>query len=137
MLAGFLAKCFKRTVNVGCVKGITGGKYKAVNVSKSFDIAVEKTDTFGSFEVGYLSSGTVDQAYLSLRLAVSEFMADTNGSLPILLDDSLTQFDDNRQKTALEFLRDYSNKNQIIMFTCHKAISDTAEALGGKKISIS
>lgn len=118
-------------------KGITGGKYKAVNVSKSFDISVEKADTFGSFEVGYLSSGTVDQAYLSLRLAVSEFMAETNGALPVLLDDSLTQFDDKRQKTALEFLKDYSNKNQIIMFTCHKVISDTAEALGGKKISIS
>ncbi len=118
-------------------KGITGGKYKAVNVSKSFDISVEKADTFGSYEVGYLSSGTVDQAYLSLRLAVSEFMADTNGALPILLDDSLTQFDDKRQKTALEFLKDYSNKNQIIMFTCHKSICDTAEDLGGKKISIS
>ncbi len=115
-------------------KGITGGKYKSVNVSKSFDISVEKADTFGSFEIGYLSSGTVDQAYLSLRLALSEFIADTNESLPIMLDDSLAQFDDNRTKTALEFLKKYAAENQIIMFTCHKSISDTAEALGGKKL---
>lgn len=110
--------------------GITGGKYNGINVSKSFDISVQKTDIFGSFDSAYLSSGTVDQAYLSLRLALSELITDENGTLPIMLDDSLAQFDDNRQKIALEYLKKYSNKNQIIMFTCHKYISDTAKNLG-------
>ena len=110
--------------------GITGGKYNGINVSKSFDISVQKTDIFGSFDSAYLSSGTVDQAYLSLRLALSELITDENGTLPIMLDDSLAQFDDNRQKIALEYLKKYSNKNQIIMFTCHKYLSDTAKNLG-------
>ena len=110
--------------------GITGGKYNGINVSKSFDISVQKTDIFGSFDSAYLSSGTVDQAYLSLRLALSELITDENGTLPIMLDDSLAQFDDNRQKIALEYLKKYSDKNQIIMFTCHKYISDTAKNLG-------
>lgn len=112
--------------------GITGGKYQSLNVSKSFDITVQKADTFGSHELGYLSSGTVDQAYLSLRLALNELMTDDSDSLPVLLDDSLAQFDDNRQKIALEYLKEYSKENQIIMFTCHKNISDTAENLGAK-----
>lgn len=112
--------------------GITGGKYQSLNVSKSFDITVQKADTFGSHELGYLSSGTVDQAYLSLRLALNKLMTDGEDSLPVLLDDSLTQFDDNRQKIALEYLKEYSKENQIIMFTCHKNISDTAENLGAK-----
>ena len=110
--------------------GITGGKYNGINVSKSFDISVQKTDIFGSFDSAYLSSGTVDQAYLSLRLALSELITDENGTLPIMLDDSLAQFDDNRQKIALEYLKKYSDKNQIIMFTCHKYLSDTAKKLG-------
>lgn len=110
--------------------GITGGKYNGINVSKSFDISVQKTDIFGSFDSAYLSSGTIDQAYLSLRLALSELITDENGTLPIMLDDSLAQFDDNRQKIALEYLKKYSDKNQIIMFTCHKYISDTAKNLG-------
>ena len=117
-------------------KGITGGKYKAISVSKSFDIAVEKADSFGSYEIGYLSSGTADQAYLSLRLALSEFMGDTNGALPIMLDDSLAQFDDNRQKTAIKFLKDYSDKNQVIMFTCHKSVTDIAITAGGKALDL-
>ncbi|MBO5211068.1 MAG: AAA family ATPase [Clostridia bacterium] len=110
--------------------GITGGKYNGISVSKSFDISVQKADIFGSFDSAYLSSGTVDQAYLSLRLALSELITNENGTLPIMLDDSLVQFDDKRQKTALEYLKKYSYKSQIIMFTCHKYISETAENLG-------
>ena len=53
-----------------------------------------------------------------------------------MLDDSLAQFDDNRQKIALEYLKEYSNKNQIIMFTCHKYISDIAENLGANNINM-
>lgn len=116
--------------------GITDGKYQSLNVSKSFDISVQKADQFGSFDSAYLSSGTVDQAYLSLRLALSELINDSNDSLPIMLDDSLAQFDDNRQKTAIKYLKEYSNKNQIIMFTCHKYISDTAENLGANSINM-
>ncbi len=116
--------------------GITGGRYQSLNVSKSFDISVQKADQFGSFDSAYLSSGTVDQAYLSLRLALSELINDSNDSLPIMLDDSLAQFDDNRQKIAIKYLKEYSNKNQIIMFTCHKYISDTAENLGANSINM-
>ncbi len=116
--------------------GITGGKYQSLNISKSFDISVQKADQFGSFDSAYLSSGTVDQAYLSLRLALSELINDSNDTLPIMLDDSLAQFDDNRQKIAIEYLKEYSTKNQIIMFTCHKYISDTAKNLGANNISM-
>ena len=116
--------------------GITGGKYNGINVSKSFDISVQKTDIFGSFDSAYLSSGTLDQAYLSLRLALSELITDSTASLPIMLDDSLAQFDDNRQKTALEYLKNYSSQSQVIMFTCHKYLSNTAKDLGANSINM-
>lgn len=107
--------------------GITGGNYKNMTISKSFDIAVEKTDVFGSRELDYLSSGTADQAYLSLRLALSQLIAQNSETLPILLDDSLAQYDDMRTDAAIKFLSEYSQNNQIIMFTCHKSISDCAK----------
>ena len=59
-------------------------------------------------------------------------MTDTNNELPIMLDDALAQFDDERQKIAIDYLKKYSEKHQIIMFTCHKYISDTAKNLGAK-----
>ena len=113
------------------LSALTGGKYSAMGISKSLDITAEEREKFVSREIGYLSSGTADQAYLSLRLALSRLMADSEG-LPVLMDDSLSQYDDKRLKTAMEFLKDYSNENQIILFTCHSEVCRLAEALGAE-----
>lgn len=115
---------------------LTGGNYRNMSISKSFDIAVEKTDVFGTKELDYLSSGTVDQAYLSLRLALSKLICEETEALPIILDDALAQYDDTRTQTALEFLKEYSTNGQIILFTCHKAITKMAEDLGANKITL-
>ena len=114
---------------------ITGNKYQNMTVSKSFDINVEAKGMPISRESDYLSSGTVDQAYLSLRLAVSKMLSGDGTSLPILLDDSLAQYDDKRLNTAINFLKDYSKDTQIIMFTCHNSISNSAETKGANKVS--
>lgn len=108
---------------------ITGGKYGSMGISKSFDISVEEAENFGSRELGFLSSGTADQAYLSLRLAVSQLICEGE-ALPIMLDDALAQYDDERAKTALEFLAEYASASQVIMFTCHKSICDAANTVG-------
>ena len=108
---------------------LTDGKYANVNISKSMDITVEETDNFGTREVEYLSNGTVDQAYLSLRLALSELISE-NENLPVLLDDVFCQYDDKRTKTAMEFLKEYSSASQALLFTCHNSICDISEKLG-------
>ncbi len=112
---------------------ITNGKYQDMSISKSFDINVEAKGVFGGKELEYLSSGTADQAYLSLRLALLELM---DLKLPVFMDDSLAQFDDNRAKTALTFLKQYSEAGQIIMFTCHHTLADTAKQLGAESINL-
>ncbi len=113
-------------------KGLTGGRYEGMQISKSFDISVEKSGVFGGKESAYLSAGTYDQAYLSLRLALSSLMFDNAEGLPILLDDVLTQYDDKRAETALEYLKEYSEYGQIIMFTCHRSIYSSAEKAGAE-----
>ncbi len=117
-------------------QGLTGGKYNGMNISKSFEITVEKADAFGTKEIDYLSSGTADQAYLSLRLAVCELMAQNDNRLPVLLDDALAQYDDTRTKTALEFLKQYSLDGQIILFTCHNSVLNSAKSSGANEIII-
>lgn len=113
-------------------KDLTGGKYESVQISKSFDITVEKSGIFGGKESAYLSSGTYDQAYLSLRLALSALIFENGDSLPILLDDALTQYDDSRAETALKYFKEYSEKGQIIMFTCHRSIYSSAQKAGAE-----
>ena len=92
-----------------------------MNISKEFDVAVESSDIFGSHEWQYLSSGTADQVYFALRLAVSELLAKECNGLPIFIDDAFAQYDDTRLNEAINFLKDYSSKNQVLYFTCHKA----------------
>ncbi len=115
--------------------GLTGGRYEAMSISKAFDIAVNKTDTFGSKELDYLSSGTQDQAYLSLRLALAELINEES-SLPVILDDSLAQYDDTRTKIALTFLKDYAQDGQIIMFTCHNSVITLSKDLDANIIRL-
>ena len=110
-------------------KGLTAGKYSNMTISSSFKINLQESKMPISRDAEYLSSGTVDQAYLSLRLAVAELMSE-NTSLPVFLDDALSQFDDRRALTAIKFLTKFSEKNQILLFTCHKSITAFAGAAG-------
>ncbi len=109
----------KRTAEI--FSSLTGERYSDVNISDDFEIAVESAQIFGSREWQYLSSGTADQAYFALRLAVSEFLSKECGGLPIFIDDAFAQYDDTRINKAIKFLEDYSKNNQVFYFTCHKA----------------
>ena len=105
---------------------LTDGKYSGMTVSKSFSINVSLRENPISREAEYLSNGTFDQAYLSLRLALSSVLGE---DLPLFLDDTLTQYDDIRAQATLRFLKDYSKAGQLVMFTCHKSIFDSAQNL--------
>ncbi len=61
------------------------------------------------------SDGTVDQLYLSLRLAVAE---ELTPHAPLVLDDALIRFDDSRLDAALTLLKEEAKSKQVILFTC-------------------
>jgi uncharacterized protein YhaN len=66
-----------------------------------------------------LSRGTAEQLYLSMRLAFIKEYASRVGTLPLIVDDILVNFDPQRAKTTIRLLNEVSKENQIIMFTCH------------------
>lgn len=119
---GFGSALSERTAEI--FGSITNGKYKNVNVSKSFDISVEETDVFGTNDWQALSDGTIDQAYFALRLAVSEFLSKDGEKLPLILDDPFDRYDDKRAERAMEFLKDYCLDSQALIFTCHKSFTE-------------
>ena len=113
---------------------LTGGKYQKVRVTKDFSISVEDPERKSSYEWGFLSGGTIDQAYLSLRLAISDLMMSGEENLPIFLDDVFTQYDDERAYEGLRFLYEYAVKRedpiQAVLFTCHRRLFEWAFELG-------
>ena len=48
-----------------------------------------------------VSSGTMDQVYLALRLAAAKLIQKGDDPLPLIFDDSFTLYDDDRLRTCL------------------------------------
>ncbi|HPQ47988.1 MAG TPA: AAA family ATPase [Clostridia bacterium] len=66
------------------------------------------------------SDGTIDQMYLSLRLAAADAISE-NESLPIMIDEAFAFYDEERIEAAFELLHDLSADHQIIIFTCKES----------------
>jgi uncharacterized protein YhaN len=76
-------------------------------------------------EPRYLSMGTCQQMYLALRIALLESAPEVGASVPVLADDILVNFDDERRAGAVRALAELAKKRQVIVFTCHKEVVDT------------
>ncbi len=98
---------------------LTGGSYDMVAFDRSLDAAAQAKGETVSRNVLTLSSGTEDQLYLALRLAVCCLAMDEHNPCPIIMDDALASFDDVRARLALDYLRELSKTRQIILLSCH------------------
>lgn len=70
-------------------------------------------------DAALLSAGTADQLYLATRLAICDLVLPADRAVPIVLDDALANFDDERCAAALRWLRQEAERRQILLFTCH------------------
>jgi uncharacterized protein YhaN len=74
-----------------------------------------------------LSEGTADQLYLALRLAAIDLHLDKHTPIPLILDDLLMTFDDQRTRALLPVLAELSKKTQILIFTHHSHLNQLAQ----------
>ncbi len=107
---------------------LTDGAYSGLRISdedpsKPGLVAVESARNEKTLDE--LSAGTRDQIWLALRLA-GIVAAARETPFPLLLDDSLVQFDDTRAKAALKLLHRISAQVQVILFTHHDHVADLA-----------
>ncbi len=97
------------------ISKITNGKYNNILFNDEQGLIVELPN--GNYvSADRLSIGTIDQIYLSLRLAIIEEIS--NEKLPIILDEAFAYFDDNRLENIIVFLAKEFKDRQIIIFTC-------------------
>ena len=102
------------------LRELTGGKYDTLTLSRTFEAMARQTDAVLPRSVLSLSQGTADQLYLAVRLAVCDLTLPQNDPPPLILDDALANFDEERMALALEHLRKRGERQQILLFTCHK-----------------
>ena len=99
---------------------LTDHAYSELTVSRELSALVRRSGDTVMHEETYLSRGTADQLYFSLRLALCELLLSGDDPCPLILDDALLNFDVTRMGRALLLLHKMAEKRQIILFSCQK-----------------
>lgn len=110
---------------------LTLGRYAGLKVGLDRQIILCVRDDGDEVEVSGLSEGAQYQLYLALRLATIERYLASHDALPLVLDDVLLHFDDERSRAAFEVLGELAATTQVLFFTHHARHVELArEALG-------
>ncbi|MBE6718212.1 MAG: hypothetical protein E7574_03005 [Ruminococcaceae bacterium] len=115
------------------MSGLTDGKYKDIGVSDKLELTYSFEDDGATYtkDIAYVSSGTQDIAYVSLRLALAELFSKSGHNMPIIFDEAFARLDDERLLNMLKIAEKYTeNSAQAIILTSQKR-----EAVIMKKVS--
>lgn len=108
------------------IQKISSNKYNKVTINDENGMIIENNR--GEYvEAIKLSTGTIDQLYLALRLSMIDELSKEN--LPIILDESFAYSDNNRLKKMLQYLTSDLNNHQTIIFTCTDREQKMLEAM--------
>lgn len=116
----------------GFLREMTHGRYTLTVSSDGKDIGIIDKDNQVR-DPKIWSSGTGDQVYLAIRLAMALSFGEQIEPLPIVLDDIFVRFDEKRQEDTLRFLMDLGKTQQIFLFTCHAQTMKIAKRIGEEK----
>lgn len=93
----------------------TGGRYEKLMLGEDMSVEARTAQESTMRSALWRSDGTADQLYLALRLAVAE---ELTPQAPLVLDDAMVRFDDERLKQALQILMEMAQSKQVLLFTC-------------------
>ena len=113
----FSPQLSRRTAEI--FQELTGGRYTGAALDRSFHLTAQPAGDPMDRDIQLLSAGAADQLYLAARLAICQLVLPPEKNVPIILDDALTNFDNDRCAAALRWLRQEAEHRQILLFTCH------------------
>ncbi len=105
---------------------LTNGAYSRLMLDRQLGASLYPRQAPASREAAYFSGGTRDQLYLAVRLAVSQLLTP---AAPLILDDALVRFDDDRLLAALQVLKKEAKTRQVLLFTCQSREADAFQKL--------
>ncbi|BDG59489.1 ATP-binding protein [Caldinitratiruptor microaerophilus] len=118
------------------IEVVTGGRYRDVRVGEGLALTTEVPETGELRPAGDLSSGTLDQFYFALRLGAALELTAGGETPPVICDDSLVQYDDDRAAGAIRYLADLARGHQVVLLTCHRAHVEVARDLGAQVVDM-
>jgi len=113
----------------GILGALTSGKYSQVRFDQSnlkFEVWADDKDNWVDPEI-VLSSSTIDQIYLSARLALADLISNNKNSMYIL-DDPFAGYDDERLDNVMNFIKDLSKDHQVFLLASHNHYDKWADS---------
>ena len=122
------------------LKHLTGGRYDRILVDEA-----GAGDIFQLLGPGLpapvpltppVSTGTLEQAYLSLRLAIVDHLDQGGECLPLFVDEVFVNWDRERRERGIEVLSSLSRNRQLFVFTCHPELAAQFSQCGGTVLEL-
>ena len=113
---------------------MTGSPWSHILLDREFRLSAEAGSDPTRRSVQLLSSGTADQLYLAVRLAICEMVLPAEQNTPLILDDALLTFDDERLHKTLDYLVRLGEQRQILLFSCQSREADYLASRSGVHI---
>jgi uncharacterized protein YhaN len=124
----------------GYLAGLTGGRYDHI-------VADEGAEDGGFHVTGPglpgaiplappISTGTLEQAYLALRLAIVDHLDQGLERLPLFIDEVLVNWDHRRRAQGMRLLANVAERRQVFVFTCHPELAGGLEDEGARVLRV-
>ena len=113
---------------------MTGSPWSHILLDREFRLSAEAGSDPTRRSVQLLSSGTADQLYLAVRLAICEMVLPVEQNAPLILDDALLTFDNERLHKTLDYLVRLGEQRQILLFSCQSREADYLASRSGVHI---
>lgn len=119
------------------ISDITGGLYPyIIQQAESGDLVLKDSDE-NIKKVAEMSRGTKEELYFAMRLGLIQEYEKRAESLPVVIDDTLVNFDDSRVRSTIKALDKFAKTRQVIVFTCHETIRNIFKEYRITEISVS
>ena len=103
---------------------VTGGRYRRIVQSGQAEGFAVVTADGTHRSPAELSQGTTEQLYLCIRLGLVAEMTRSGRALPVVMDDVLVNFDDERAEAMARTLARFTQEHQLLFFTCSSRTRD-------------
>lgn len=117
---------------------VTDGKYAELGVDGAFAMTFRpETENGGRMtqDERFMSAGTSDAAYISLRMALAELIGKSESALPLIFDESFARLDDQRLANLLKLLS--VGGRQCLLFTSCGREAGILKGLGLPHVTLS
>ena len=130
MRSSFVPKVMNETENL--MGEFTDGKYCRLVVEDDFSVSFIIDGV--KREMEYMSSGTADAAYVSLRCALSKVLFGSD-PFPLVYDESFARIDEGRLYEIMKMLSG-DDVMQSFVFTCRTLEGDISDKVGGNTVRL-